>query len=59
MIDKIISWNVRGLNDHKKRVIIRGCLNRWKPTIICLQETKMEVIFEKTIHSLWKMSDIG
>lgn len=40
---KIISWNVRGLNDIEKRVKIRRMLREWKANIVCLQETKMEV----------------
>lgn len=58
MIDKILSWNVRGLNDHKKRTIIKGCINRWKPSVICIQETKMESINEKIIGSIWKADNI-
>lgn len=42
MIGKITSWNVKSLNDKKKIGEIRGCLQRWKPDIICLQKTKME-----------------
>lgn len=38
MIGNILSWNVRGLNDCKKRGVIQGCLKRWKPVIICFQE---------------------
>jgi exonuclease III len=40
---KIISWNVRNLNDEKK-MGIRGLLKGWKADIVYLQETKMEVI---------------
>lgn len=43
-----------GLNDDKKGHIIRGCLSRWKPMIVCLQETKMEVIKDSIIKSLQK-----
>lgn len=35
MFDKIIFWNVRDLNDVKKRNVIRGCLNRY-PAFSCL-----------------------
>lgn len=48
----------RGLNDQRKRSIIRGCLNRWKPSIVCLQETKMETITEKIIKSIWQMDEV-
>lgn len=59
MIGKIRSWNVRGINDRKKRQIIRGFMSRWKPDIICLQETKMEALGDKEIRSLWRVKEIG
>jgi len=50
---KIISWNVRGMNDSKKRLRIRGLLREWKADIVCLQETKMEVISREVVRSVW------
>lgn len=38
---KIISWNVRGLNDRQKRLEVRQTMLLEKPNIICLQETKI------------------
>ena len=35
---KIISWNVRGLNDSRKRLIVKNLLREWKCDVICLQE---------------------
>jgi hypothetical protein len=32
---KIISWNVRGLNDAGKRVGISNLLENWKPGVMC------------------------
>lgn len=29
-------WNVGGINDHKKRLVIRDWMNRWKLDVICL-----------------------
>lgn len=52
-IRKIILWNVRGVNDSKKRGIIKGCLRRWKSDVICLQETKMNDINNRVISGLW------
>ena len=37
----MISWNVRGLGDAEKCDIVRDTLTTVKPTIICLQETKL------------------
>jgi exonuclease III len=44
MKPKIISLNVRGMNEPKKRTKIRRLLREQKADIMCLQETKMEVI---------------
>jgi hypothetical protein len=37
---KILSWNVRGLNEEAKRLRVRNLLSLWKVDIVCLQETK-------------------
>ena len=37
-----MSWNVRGLNDKKKRSIVRKEIQTQKPHLVCLQETKWE-----------------
>ena len=38
---KMISWNVRGLNDPQKRLVVKNLLREWKCDIVCLQETKL------------------
>ena len=43
---KIISWNVRGLNDKEKRLKIRNFLHSCRAYIVCLQETKLEWVLE-------------
>nr|XP_023925825.1 uncharacterized protein LOC112037243 [Quercus suber] len=50
---KIISWNVRGLNERDKRLRVRNLIRNWRPDIVCLQETKMELITRAVIGSLW------
>lgn len=50
---KIVSWNVRGLNERDKRLQIRNFFRIWQVDIICLQETKMELIINGFIRSLW------
>jgi exonuclease III len=50
---KIISWNVRGLNDSDKRLRVRNLLRLWKADLICLQETKLGHFDRKMIRSLW------
>jgi len=49
---KIISWNVRGMNELEKRTKIRGLLKEWKADNVCLQETKMEVISREVFYSV-------
>ena len=38
---KILSWNVRSLNDRRKHSIVKNLLRGWKCDVICLQETKL------------------
>jgi exonuclease III len=53
MKPEILSWNVRGLNDGGKRLTIRNLIRQWKSNIICLQETKLEIISNNIVRSLW------
>jgi len=53
MKPKILSWNVRGLNELDKRLRIKGLIRDWKVDVVCLMETKMEVINRAVVHSLW------
>ena len=39
---KLLSWNVRGLNDPHKRVVVKNLLREWKCDIVCLQESKLD-----------------
>jgi exonuclease III len=50
---KIISWNVQGMNELEKRTKIRGLLREWKADIVCLQETKLEVLTREMVYSVW------
>ncbi len=50
---KILSWNVRGLNDREKRLQIRNLLNLWKADVICLKETKLKEVSRSIVASLW------
>jgi exonuclease III len=51
---QILSWNVRGLHDPGKRLRIKHMLKIWRPDIICLQETKLELISTAIVRSLWR-----
>lgn len=41
---KMITWNVRGLNEREKRLAIRQTFFLEKPNLICLQETKLRAM---------------
>jgi len=44
---------MRGLNEPEKRTKIRRLLREWNANIVCLQETKMEVISREVVCSVW------
>jgi exonuclease III len=50
---KIISWNVRELNDPNKRLQIKNLIKSWRADVTCLQETKLEVMSLSLVKSLW------
>jgi exonuclease III len=50
---KILSWNVRGINELDKRLCIKGLMRDWKVDLVCLLETKIEVITRAVGRSLW------
>ena len=39
---KILSWNVRGVNDPEKRRVIKSFLRSNRADLVCLQETKAQ-----------------
>ena len=50
---KLLSWNVRGLNEVDKRLQIRNLLRSLKFDIVRLQETKLEWITRGIVRSIW------
>ena len=52
-VDTNLSWNVRGLNNHKKRSVVKNLLRDWKCDVVCLQETKLSAIDLGVVRSLW------
>lgn len=48
----IMSWNVRGLNSRARRDNVRTLVNDLRPSIICLQETKLDVIPQSLVFSM-------
>jgi hypothetical protein len=54
MKPKILSWNVRGLNEGQKRLRVRNLLQDWKVDIVCFQETKLHSLSRRLVRSLWR-----
>lgn len=50
----IVTWNVRGLNDGAQRIRVHNLLHLWKADMVCLQETKLEVVSKDLVRSLWR-----
>ena len=39
---RVLSWNIRGVNDKDKQKVIRAFLRSNKVDLVCLQETKIQ-----------------
>ena len=50
---RLFSWNVRGLNNPRKRQVCKNLLKEWKCDIVCFQETKVASIDTAFVRSLW------
>lgn len=48
----IISWNVYGLNAQARQDNVRTLVNDLRPSIVCLQETKLDVIPNSLVWSM-------
>jgi hypothetical protein len=48
-----MSWKVRGLNDMARRDAVRTLVDDARPTIVCLQETKLDVIDQHLVFALF------
>ena len=49
---KMISWNIRGLNDPHKHLVVRNLLREWKYDVVCLQETKIARMDRQMVCSM-------
>ena len=50
---KILTWNVRGLNEKEKRLKVRNFLRSWRADIVCLQETKLKWVTRGLVRRIW------
>ena len=50
---KVVSWNARGLGGLEKRKEVRHLVTEKRPSIMCIQETKLMVIEGAMAESLW------
>lgn len=50
---KIISFNARGLGGGEKRVKIRRLVQEKNPFVVCIQETKLRMVDDFLIKSIW------
>ena len=49
---KLLSWNVRGANDINKRRIIKYVVRKQEVDLLCIQETKIQLMTEGVVKSL-------
>ena len=49
---KILSWNVRGMNDPNRRKIIINVIRYQRVNLVCLQETKIQKMTTAVARSL-------
>ena len=50
---RLLSWNVRGLNNPWKRQVCKNLLKEWNCDVVCFQETKVASIDIAFVRSLW------
>ena len=52
MLIRIISWNVKGINDKDKRKVVKAFLRLQRADLVCLQETKCKLMSNLVVRSL-------
>ena len=57
-MSRMISWNVRGINDRDKRTLLKSFLRDWKCDLVCLLETKMEDVSLLDVRALWGIQSV-
>jgi exonuclease III len=49
---KLLIWNVRGLNSSVRQDSVKELVDSSQVDVVCLQETKMQIITRRTILSM-------
>ena len=49
---RLLSWNVRGVNDSSRRKVIKALIRKQKVDLFCIQETKIQSMNEGMVRSL-------
>ena len=49
---KILSWNVRAINNLDKRKLIKAFIKSQRVDVVCIQETKIQNIDSSIVRSL-------
>ena len=56
---KILSWNVRGVDDRNKMKVIKALIRSQRVDLVCLQETKIQDMSRGIVQSLGVGSFLG
>ena len=56
---KILTYNVRGLGDGEKRKEVRRLALEKSPMVLCVQETKLQVLTDVIVKSCWGTTPVG
>jgi len=56
---KVLSYNVRGLGSGVKRVEVRRLVSEKHPMVMCIQETKLSVLTDQVIKTVWGDNPCG
>lgn len=55
---KNLSWNVRGLRNRDKRVVLFQCIVKTCLDILCLQESKIREMSEGFVQDIWGLQTL-
>lgn len=56
---RLLSWNVKGMHDLDKRMVIKSMVRKHKPDLVCFQETKMKEMSDRVVKSLGIGKNLG